>query len=373
MLGFVFYSAFITFVVYYIFAKTNHILNRHSLIFTTVGIEFLFIMECLFGEFLIVSELVSFDGFLFFLFFSYVCFFLFRIFRAYIISENKDYTPIWWQNFFESLEESINAARIKYARAKTKQFKKEYYLYWVEKNFNKKLKFRYKLYVNFISYSYILLYILTIIFIVFLHVCILFFDYLSIKEVIKWFIWNNLFNFFLLMFVYRLFLSYIFPNLNFRHYVRFHTISPINMGGVLDSYCMSNSFMSYKVLSGKRYVVDRDFLSYTWRVLGIKRYLKRYYGETGTKYYANFNKKYVFKRYYLPHSWLSCRCFTAGALVDTPFYRFYSLIYKYKFLIFTKSLMYYLANKRDYIDDSGCVELSRHYEHNLKMNYKCKD
>lgn len=341
--------------------------------FTTVSIEFLFITECLFGEFIIVTLLVSTNFFFSILFFGYVCFFLLRMYRAYMASSNKDLSAQWWQGFFDSLEESVNNVRIRYADVKTRPFKKEYYSYWVQKNFNKTLKFRYKLYVKFMSYYYILLYILTIIFIIILHVSILFFDAFTITNVIKFFILNNWFNLFLLIFIYRLFVSYVFPNLNFRYFVRFHTVTPFVSSGVFDTYQMSHSFAQYKILAGKRHIVERDILSYSWRVLGIRRYLDRYYGKDGSRYYVNFNKKYVFFRYYIPHSWISCRCFTVGALVDTPLYRFHSLIYKYKFLIFTRSLSDYLAGQKDYVDDRGCVELSRHYESDLKMNYKYKD
>ena len=90
MLALVFYSALITFIIYYTFAKTNHLLNKHALMFTTVSIEFLFITECLFGEFIIVTLLVSTNFFFSILFFGYVCFFLLRMYRAYMASSNKD-------------------------------------------------------------------------------------------------------------------------------------------------------------------------------------------------------------------------------------------------------------------------------------------
>lgn len=370
MLIFAFYCAFVTFFTYCTYAKVNDLPNRHALFFTTISLELIFIMECVAGKLSIIFYLILTDKFFSIIAFFYIFYFLWRMFLAYIISDNKSFSIMWWERFIATTSDAVDAARLRYISSKVKSSKKEYIRYCVKKLFNKKLRFRYNLYIKLVSYTYILLYTACIFFVIFLNFFIWFIDFYNIFISIRVFIWDNLFYIWIILFIYRLFLSYIFPNINFRHFSRFHTVTRIYNGEIVDSYVISNTYVFYKILAGKRHVVDRDILSYACRVLGMKRYMKRYYGKDGPKYFFNFKKKCVFLRYYIPNNWTSCRSFTAGALVDTPYFRFRNCIHKYKHLIFTRSLKAYLLNRKNEVDDSGSVELSKYYEKDLKMNLK---
>lgn len=370
MLVFAFYCALVTFIVYCIYAKVNNLPNRHALFFTTISIELIFIMECIAGKFSIILYLVFTDELFFIIVFCYFSFFLWRIFLAYIISADKKTSTMWWERFIATSLDLTDAARLHYISSKTKRFKKEYNQYWEKKLFDKKLQFRHNLYIKLVSYSYIILYIICIFIFIFLNFFIWFIDGFAIFVTIRVFICDNFFYLGFIIFIYRLFLSYIFPNINFRHFLRFHSVTRIHNGEVVDSYLISNTYVFYKILAGKRHMIDRDIISYSCRVLGMKRFMRRYYGKDGPKYFINFKKKCVFIRYYMPVNWISCRNYTAGALVDTPYYRFRHCIYKYKHLIFTGSLKAYLLNRKDEVDDSCSVELSKYYEKDLKMNFK---
>jgi hypothetical protein len=48
-------------------------------------------------------------------------------------------------------------------------------------------------------------------------------------------------------------------------------------------------------------------------------------------------------------------------------------LFKWKNLVFTKSVKSYFLKQKLYAADQDCLELSRYYEHDLKMNYKYKN
>ena len=82
----------------------------------------------------------------------------------------------------------------------------------------------------------------------------------------------------MLMFLYRLFLSFIFPNIKLRHFFRFFSVTRSRNCGILDTYTMSNSFMFYKILAGKRYLIEQDPIAYCAGVIGMKRFMRPFFG-----------------------------------------------------------------------------------------------
>jgi uncharacterized membrane protein len=52
VLSFIFYSAFLTFIVFRCYAEAKQLRNRYSLSYMTLSIEFIFIVEFFLGEFI---------------------------------------------------------------------------------------------------------------------------------------------------------------------------------------------------------------------------------------------------------------------------------------------------------------------------------
>lgn len=373
MLAFIFYSAFITFIVYWNFARINSIENRYALGYTTLSIETILIMEFFFGEFKIISDLILSDWFFFLLFWCYFIYFFFKLYMAYIASKRKDYAASWWRNFHEMSSDLVRKTYVTWVRAYCKPLKNEYAKYWIRKYFDKKLQFRYRLYVNFISYTYILLYIILFFTCLFLNIFMWWLDFPALFTWIRVFFGNHILHFLFCFFIYKLFLSYVFPNMKYRYFVRFHSVLRGFNCGILDSFRISNSFMTYRMIAGRRWTYEMNILSYSTRLLGMKKFMSRFYGRTGPKYWVTLQDEDIFKRYYMPVFWAHYKSIELDELVDTPYHKFKMWIFKWQCLIFTKSVKAYLLKRKLYVNDSKCLELSRYYEHNLKMNYKYKN
>lgn len=374
MLSFIFYCAFMTFIVYRSYAEALQLRNRYAMSYMTLSVEFVLISESCLGELRLTSELALNDWFLFLIFFLYVIFFLCRVRLAFKASKIKNYTTNWWEAVHNYASYSIRKAYVISVRAYCKPLKKEYTQYWLRRHFDKKLNFRYKLYINVVSYTYIFMYIFAICGFIFLNVFMLYLDYYALLLWLRFYIGNHILHFIFCCFLYRLFLSYIFPNIKLRHFVRFHSVLTGYCCGIVDSYTILNSFMMHKMMIGKRYLVEQDFLYYSGGLLGMKKYIRRFFGRKGYKYWFTLeNNKAIYKRYYFPVSWSHYKSIELDELVETPYHQFKMWLFKWKYLILTGSLKPYLLKQKSRVVDHECLELSRYYDHNLKMNYKKKD
>lgn len=127
-------------------------------------------------------------------------------------------------------------------------------------------------------------------------------------------------------------------------------------------------------MAGKRYLVEQDFLYYSNNILGMRRAIVKFFGRKGYKYWFTLNNnKMVYNRYYMPIHWSNYKSIELDELVDTPYYKFKIWLIKWKYLILTNSVKPYLLKQKLYGIDYECIELSRYYEHDLKMNYKYKN
>lgn len=307
----------------------------------------------------------------FFLFILYFFSFLIRFHFAYIVSTYKNYTPFWWDTLYETFKDVFRKAYIDSVVQDLKPLKKEFTRYWLKKHFDKKTQFRHQLYIKFVSYSYILAYILTFFVFVISNLFMWKIDFVYVVFLVLNYLYNHLFHFILCIFIYRLFLSYVFGNTKLRHFYRFSSVIWGGKdAGILDCYNMTGSYKFYKVLAGQRHLVERDLVWYSAGVLGLKKYMHVFFGWEGPKYFVTFKNKYVFRRYYMPYSWASCRVYGIGELVDTPHFRFKRFVYRWCQLILTRSVIDYLLKRP--VVDYGCIELTKYYEHNLKNNFKDK-
>jgi hypothetical protein len=106
----------------------------------------------------------------------------------------------------------------------------------------------------------------------------------------------------------------------------------------------------------------------------MKKYIVKFFSRAGYKYWFTLeNNKAIYKRYYFPVYWSNYKSIELDELVDTPYYKFKMWLFKWKYLILTNSVKPYLLKQKSYVVDHECVELSRYYEHDLKINYKYKD
>lgn len=347
--------------------------NRYALSYMTLSIEFIFVIESFFGELRIVSDLVLTDWFFFLFFMIYLCFYFSRTFFAFKASKKKNYTSERWEGVHDYISYYIRKTYVTCVRSHCKPLKKEYAKYWLNRQFDKKLNFRYRLYINVVSYTYILMYIIAIFIFLFSNIFMYYLDFPALIVYVRVFIGDRFLHIILCCFLYRLFLSYIFPNIKLRYFIRFHSVLTGYCCGIVDTYTMLNSFMMYKMIAGKRHWVEHNFLFYSSGLLGMKKYLVRFFGRRANKYWFTLeNNKAVYKRYFIPVAWSHYKSIEMDELVDTPYFRFKRWLSKWKYLILTKSVKPYLLKQKSRVIDHEFVELNRYYEPNLKRNYTYK-
>ena len=109
-------------------------------------------------------------------------------------------------------------------------------------------------------------------------------DFPALIACVRVFFGNHFLHLIFCCFLYRLFLSYIFPNIKLRHFIRFHSVFCGYQCGIVDSYTTLNTFMMYKMIAGKRHLVEQDFLYYSNGLLGMKKYIVKFFSRAGFKY-----------------------------------------------------------------------------------------
>jgi len=322
-----------------------------------------------------IFDLVLTDWFFFLVFFLYFWFiFAFRVIFAWKASKIEKLSTDWWEAYHDYWLYFVKKTYVSCVRAHYKPLKKEYIRYWLHRHMDKKLNFKYNLYIKLVSYMYILLYITAFCIFLFLNIFMKYLDIPALITCVRVFFGNHFLHLIFCCFLYRLFLSYIFPNIKLRHFIRFHSVFCGFCCGIVDSYKISNSFLMHKLVTQKTYIVDRDVLYYSDGLLGMRKYIAKFFSRKWYKYWFTLeNNKIIYNRYYIPIHWSNYKSIELDELVDTPYYRFKMWLVKWKYLVFTNSVKPYFLKQKLYKADQECLELSRHYEHNLKMNYKYKN
>jgi hypothetical protein len=194
---------------------------------------------------------------------------------------------------------------------------------------DKKLNFKYNLYIKLVSYTYIFLYISAFCIFLFLNIFMIYLDFPALISCVRVFFGNHALHLIFCCFLYRLFLSYIFPNIKLRYFIRFHSVFCGFCCGIVDSYKISNSFMMHKLITHKTHLVDRDVLYYSDGVLGMRKYIGKFFTRRGFKLWFTLeNNRIIYNRYYLPIHWSNYKSIELDELVDTPYYRFKMWLFK---------------------------------------------